>query len=603
MSTMRSERGVALITSLAILAVVSALVLGSILTTQVELAVSRNDATSAQAQYVAQAGLQTYKAALFQTFRLIESGGGGSGSNTAACANSLSGGIDFLRGGAGTTHTWVNNRIVLPQGQVTDAVGNAIGTYNVTLLRDPTNENRITVQSVGRTVAGGQGRQATATARGTFLIRNSSTLEQAIFAGSGSGMRFINGNSRIFGGVHVVGDPAHLDRLVFDAKGNSGIFNSYDMTSHNLDFLAAAARRSDNLCAAVRVQFGRIEVGSSVSLGTPANPLLSVAVGRGLSDIVSSGTLECRANRGVCTEAPVGPFDIADPPSFPRLDQQPATEFCPTGRWRDCIRREAELHGLTLELSGTTVTTRSPSGAALPLDCTRFLNEAAARSDRTLIFGNRTIDCVTQDSNGRQVGFIYTATDPARFEVFGNINLRGLNVQFDRAVHYTATSLSATGALQQFANFSLEALPRPPAELRRPTDNPFMGGNFRTRASFTTNATQRFPNNVLSIVAERDVDLVGGNNTFITAPIYAGGTFGLRANSVLFGQVIANVFCTTSGSGSTDDIGNAWVDCGNAGKPADIVFVPTGENRARSFRAIAPTSGIPTFTTLSHELR
>ena len=626
MSIIRSERGVALITSLTILTVIGVLVLGSILTTQVELAVSRNDATSAQAQYVAQAGLQTYKAALFQTFRRLEAGGG-VGTNTAACANSLSAGIDFLRSGAGTTHTWTNNRIVVPQGQVTDALGNVIGTYNVTLLRDPTNENRITVESVGRTVVGGQGGQATATARGTFLIRNSSTLEQAIFAGSGSGMRFLNGNTTIFGGVHIVGDLVNPDATVIESNGNFQILNGLDLgnssdgaISYNkrwggsLDFITSVAQRPRNLCAAVRVQSGRIAIGGSTQLGTSENRLLAVAVGRGLADIDTSrgGTLECREKKGVCSESPVGPFDIADPPAFPRLNEPPATEFCPAPRtWRTCIREEAAGHGLTLSTQGgTTVSVLSPSGATLPAACTTALNAAAASSDRTLRFGGANIDCVTQDSNGRNIGFRYTATNPASFEVFGNINFRGLNVHFDRAVRYTATSRSATGAVQQFANFSVEAI--------RVAPDSVLGGNFRTEESFTTNTAQKFPNNVLSIVAERDVDLRGGNNTFITAPIYAGDTFRLTSNSVLFGQVIANSFCTTDpgggsggsggggggrGRGGGGGQGAAADACADAGSPAEIVFVPTGENRARSFRAIAPTGGLPTFTALSYELR
>jgi Tfp pilus assembly protein PilX len=582
MTTMLSNRGIALVTTLTILAVIGALVLGLILTTQAEMAVSRNDATSAQAQYVAQAGLQTYKAALFQTFRRLEAGGS-SGSNTDACRNSLSGGIDFLRGGAATTHTWVNNRIVVPQGQVTDAQGNAIGTYNVTLLRDPTNENRITVVSVGRTVVGGQARQATATARATFLIRNSSTLEQAVFAGTGSGMRFLNGNTTIYGGLYVVGDLANPDATVIQSNGNFQIFNHYDKSSGTGDFLTAAGQRSNNLCAAVRVQSGRIAIGGSTQLGTPENRLLAVAVGRGLADIDTSrgGTLECLDNKGVCSESRVGPFDIAEPPAFPRLDESPATEFCPAPRiWRTCIREEAAEHGLTLEARGGTVSILASSGATLPEACRTFLNNAAARADRTLVFGSTNIDCVAGG-----VGFRYTAANPAAsFEVFGNINLRGLNVRFDRAVRYTATSRSGTGALQQFANFSVEAVGG-------------SGGNFRTEASFTTNTLQKFPNNVLSIVAEQEVDLRGGNNTFITAPIYAGNTFRLTSNSVLFGQVIANTFCTTGPGG-----GGAGT-CATAGSPAEIVFVPTGENRARSFRAIAPTGGLPTFTVLSYELR
>jgi hypothetical protein len=213
-----------------------------------------------------------------------------------------------------------------------------------------------------------------------------------------------------------------------------------------------------------------------------------------------------------------------------------------------------------------------------------FLNNAAASASKELEFGNTSIDCTVVDGSGRRVGFSYTATNPAHFEVFGNINLRGLNVRFNRAVRYTATSRAPDGTSQPFANLSVEALSG-------------VGGNFRTEANFVAHPTQKFPHNVLSIVAERDADLRGGNNTYITAPIYAGDTFRITSSSVLFGQVIANVFCTTNPGGGGQGA------CGVAGSPAEIVFVPTGENRARSFRAIAPTGGLPTFQVLSYELR
>jgi hypothetical protein len=150
----------------------------------------------------------------------------------------------------------------------------------------------------------------------------------------------------------------------------------------------------------------------------------------------------------------------------------------------------------------------------------------------------------------------------------------------------------------QFANLSIECVPAGGGQCDPRAIPPVtgVGGNFQTAGDFTTNSTQKFPNNVLSIVAEVDANLRGGNNTYITAPIYAGEVFRITSSTVLFGQVIANQFCTTNPGGSSSD-------CATAGSPAEIVFVPTGSNRAESFRAIAPSGGIPTFNVASYELR
>ena len=426
MHPVTSQRGVALVTSLAIVVVVGALILGSIVTTQVEMAITRNDNTAAQAQYVAQAGLQTYKAALFQNFRWVETGSPG-GSCLDVCSNNISGGIDFARVGAATS--WVNDRMTMPRATITDAAGGTIGNYDVVLIRDPGNDSRITIRSVGRTVVGGAATRAQATASATFIIRNSSTLEQAIFAGAGSTMRFINGNTTIYGGIYVVGDTANPDTTVIQANGNLGIYNAYDKRSGTSDFLVSAAQQSSNLCAALRVQSGKVAIGGSTQLGTNANPLLTVAVGRGLSDISTArgGTLECMNNKGVCSETPVGPFDL-DPdsaPVFPDLDEPPGTDFCPTGTWRSCIRAESAADGLTVTTqAGSAAFSILPAvdanGAAvsLPTACTNWLAAAAATSSKELVLGSGSINC-SAVVNGRTIGFNYIASNPASFETFG----------------------------------------------------------------------------------------------------------------------------------------------------------------------------------------
>lgn len=583
----RSRDGVALITSLGVVMVVSVLVVGAILTTQMELFVTRNDATSAQAQYVAQAGLQTYKAGLFQNFRWLEDAGSTGMALGDVCLNSLASGFDVNRNGSATP--WSNNRMVMPQGQVRSADGDLIGTFQVTLIRDPSNSSRFTIDSIGRTVAGSQTRQATSTARATFVIRNSTVLEQAIFAGEGSGMRFVNGNTTIYGGVYIVGNRSDPDELVFESNGNFSIFNGYDKRPAAGvlgQFLVDQALRSNNLCAALRVESGRVAVGGSTQIGTPSQPLLTVAVGRGVQDIDTSrgGTLQCESNKGVCVESAVGPFDIAEnPPDFPLLDMPPGTDFCGGGKtWRTCIREEAVDDGLVIANVLGTTSVVAPEGIQLEVACLTFLQNAAANSTRDLVFGDSSIDC-SAEHGGKRVGFRYTVTGSnVVFETFGNINMRGFNMRFNRGLVYRAVSRTATGFTQPFSNLSVETVPGTG------------GGSISASGNFVADsAAGKFPNNVLTLVAERNVHLRGGNNTYVTAPIYAGEQFKIRGQTQLYGQVIANEFCTT----------NVQDDCSTAGTPAEIVFVPTGENRPRSFRAIAPTGGLPTFSVEVYELR
>lgn len=88
---MRSKSGIAIVATLVILVLVGLLVFGTFYTTQIEQFVTRNDSTSTQANYIAQAGLQKYKTALFQNFRWAM---GQPAVNANACENPLYVGID-----------------------------------------------------------------------------------------------------------------------------------------------------------------------------------------------------------------------------------------------------------------------------------------------------------------------------------------------------------------------------------------------------------------------------------------------------------------------------------------------------------------------------
>lgn len=72
-----NAKGIALVATLALMVVIALLVFGTFFTTQIELWTTRNDTTSVQAFYAAEAGLQKYKAALFQQYVWREQSGTG----------------------------------------------------------------------------------------------------------------------------------------------------------------------------------------------------------------------------------------------------------------------------------------------------------------------------------------------------------------------------------------------------------------------------------------------------------------------------------------------------------------------------------------------
>src|SRR5690606_24991357 len=126
--------------------------------------------------------------------------------------------------------------------------------------------------------------------------------------------------------------------------------------------------------------------------------------------------------------------------------------------------------------------------------CQSALNTAAGTSDNALILNTNDVDCrVTV--GGRTYGFRY---NNGTFETFGNINIRGLTLQFEKDTVYTALSRSSTGALQDFGALSLESYGSD-------------GGDFIAKGDFVTASSQKFPENVLTVVAEQDVKLLGKN--------------------------------------------------------------------------------------------
>src|SRR5690606_33268105 len=104
-------------------------------------------------------------------------------------------------------------------------------------------------------------------------------------------------------------------------------------TGSTTSFLGASAQSADNLCASVRVQYGRVKVSGNANFGATANPLLTVAVGDEPGDLIAANT-DCDAKKlNVCADS-VGIFDLWESaPVFPILDEEPGTYHCLTGTW------------------------------------------------------------------------------------------------------------------------------------------------------------------------------------------------------------------------------------------------------------------------------
>lgn len=555
---MRSE-GIALVATLALMVLIGLLVFSTFFRTQIELWVTRNDTTSVQAFYAAEAGLQKYKAVLFQQYVWREQQGqtgGGSG-----CFTSLVTGLDLDRNG--NLLTFVNNQITLATNEVVvDADNRPIGRYTVTLYRDANDGQLFTLVSQG--TSGG----AKATVQATVRLSNTGYLEQAIFAGTGQANKWLNGGATIRGGIYIVGSPSNPNQTVIDANGNFELLNWYNLSSYSS--IAArvdtAYRQANDLCASLRVQYGKISVGGSTRLGEPSNKLKGVFVGRGGQDITGQNVNVCQNNKGVCTEA-MGPFDLANPPAFPTLDARLNSEACKNySTWRACLQDRAALR---IQRVGNTVSLAYPLSVTLNASCFNAINNSGV-----LTLDKSTVDCTYTRLDGSRGGFKYTyASNQGLLEIYGDVVLEGLNVVFNQPTEYKALSGS-----QKNATFAVLAKNNQGGSVD-------LNGNLLPQTNHGL-----FPNHTLGLVAEDDIYQRG---QYVMAPVYAGGTFRVVKDNVLFGSVISNEFCTTSAGNQTN--------C-NAGQKAEVVYIRIPqENRPVLLPAIR--GGTPVFQILSYERR
>ncbi len=559
-----NTKGIALVATLALMVVIALLVFGTFFTTQIELWTTRNDTTSVQAFYAAEAGLQKYKAVLFQQYVWREQQGqtgGGSG-----CFTPLVNGLDLDRNG--TLIPFTNNQLVLAENEaVTDAFGNPVGRYRVVLYKDAQDGQLFTLVSQG-TSSG-----AKATVQATFRISNTGYLEQAFFAGTGQANKWLNGGATIRGGIYVVGSPSDPDQTVIEANGNFALYNRYDLNAYSgiANRVEESYRQVQDLCASLRVQYGKIAVGGSTQIGEPNNKVKGVFVGRGAQDITGQNVGVCQNNKGVCTEA-MGGFDLSDPPPFPELDRKLDSDACsayPT--WRACLQNRAALR---IQRLGNQVSIATPLGVNLDPSCLQAMRSG------TLTLDTQNVNCTFIRPDGSRGGFRYTYTGNNRsgqglLQVFGDVVLEGLNLVLNQPTDYQASSSSGSAKSATFAVLAKDGA----------------GGNLEINGDLLPDASfGSFPGHALGFVVEKNLYQRG---QYVMAPLYAGGTFRVVKDNVLFGSVIANEFCTTSAGNQTR--------C-NAGQKAEVVYlrIPK-ENRPMLLPSLR--GGKPVFQVLSYERR
>ena len=311
MKAFDSNRGIALIATLAVLLVVGLLVLASAVTGVIDRSVSANQLRSNAAYYVAQAGLDIYKTAIFRNL-VEEYAGTGAGWCETPVADGVYDDSGNLILTPGTATAW------LPSGQGEyQVVLEVIDGYLVLTSRGRVGDGLATVQLVAHS-GGGPG----------------SAWDNAILAqGATPGSKAINGNVMVYGSVHIV--DGDLDGT-FAISGTAGVYNNYEGKSGtaNSDIRSEISSIVDStevdLCTRVKIAKGDIYLESgAVQLGTSPAPIFSIHLGDGQVCRERESTRGCRGNNIVTNHqdstsvylrhpeeginSPYAPFDLALP--------------------------------------------------------------------------------------------------------------------------------------------------------------------------------------------------------------------------------------------------------------------------------------------------
>lgn len=276
----KQAQGFALVTTLLIAAIVGVLITGSLVLATVNRRISANDSLSTQALNVAQAGSAFWKAELVSLYRFmmnnpalyqddITAYQANSSNPPIACDNYFAIGIDLNRDGtvdtanAGTA-TKGTPKPLTPDRNV--PVGTTDGLTQVSFYID------------GSTV-GLRSRGSFAGARATvveeFTLSQANIWNNAVFASSTAADAVVRGRAEIRGSIHVLGEGVSSTTTVLDVSGSFGLGNTYeglvssvaqDVTGSS-NTMRLTNQRPRDLCAALRVKNGKVNMGGSATIG------------------------------------------------------------------------------------------------------------------------------------------------------------------------------------------------------------------------------------------------------------------------------------------------------------------------------------------------
>ncbi len=369
-----SEGGFALVMALLIVAIVSSMVIGSLLLSTVNVRISGNDAVSTQALNVAQAGNAYWKAefvslysymiknvSLYETAinQYIEA-------NTEpkiSCGNYFVIGLDLNRDGAID---------VQPNGALPDvsvSVGDVTGTARV---RFRVEGSSVVLESRG-IFGGGNARVIE-----TFNLSRLDVWNSAIFSQQGAANATISGRAEIRGAVHILGTGLGPNDRALDISGSFGLGNTYRGLNSSLGVNAAEMRLTfpdpEDLCATLRVKSGYVQMGGSSTIGyrEDTNPekfidnLRGVYVNYPIRGGVESGNQQnVFSQNGMSAK-----YDAGNTFAFPLLDDSitvtEGTMTIPMKRWQQLERNALKLSLTSTTDDRMTLPILTSSGALLP---------------------------------------------------------------------------------------------------------------------------------------------------------------------------------------------------------------------------------------------
>ena len=353
---MKKNNGSALAIALILIAVLAVTVAGSLYMASVNRNISQNDAQSAQALSVAQAGTAFWKSELVSLYMYMMDNFdqyqddlnnylANNPATSISCNNYFAMGLDLNRDGNIDSTEQLSNG-GLPLSSVTIPVSTITGTANVTF--------RLRGSAIGLESEGQIGR-ARATILEEFNISNIDMWNNAVFAADGAANATIRGRAEIRGAVHLLGEGLGPNDLALDISGSFGLGNTYRGISPSLGVNASSMRLTNadpkDLCATLRVRQGYVKMDGSSQIGYDDNDPTDDLMHR-MRGIYTNGSIVGGVEgQNVFSENGMhAKYDAGDNFQYPMLNDVPDGETITRGKQLE----EAALTFSTNKAPGTS---------------------------------------------------------------------------------------------------------------------------------------------------------------------------------------------------------------------------------------------------------